>query len=110
MGRHDQRDPNGATTMTLTHLSHLDLTEIARTGDSIVFEGTLAACKRMAFAHGMEIERYEGPILSMNGGVAQYGMASETRPAAIWFKNGGLIIKGRDNYCFVMPLGVWMND
>lgn len=96
--------------MTLTHLSHFGLEKIGETADNVVFSGTLGSCKRMAFAHGMEIEKYEGRILSSVNGHAIHAPVSESNPTLIWFKGGGLILKGRDDYSLVMPLKVWKND
>lgn len=93
--------------MTITHLSHFDLEVCGETADSVVLSGTLAACKRIAFAHGMEIERYEGTIVSSNGGHATCAPVSESRPNRILFKTGGLIQRCRDDYAVVIPRSVW---
>ena len=92
---------------TTTHLSHFGLTKIAETDTGIVFDGTLAACKRMAAAHGMKIERYEGAVMGMDGGHATFAPANETHPLWIMYRDGGLIQKGRAGYTLVMPLAVW---
>jgi hypothetical protein len=96
--------------MTLTHLSHFGLEKLAETSTNVVFSGSLAACKRLAFAHGMEVESYEGRCLGMAGGRATVAAADATNFSAVWFKGGGLVLKGRDNYTLVMPLEVWRND
>jgi hypothetical protein len=96
--------------MTIAHISHYDLTEIGRTSDNIVFSGSLGACKRMAAAHGMEVESMEGAITGCDGNRATYLPPDESKPALAWFKGGGLIIRGRDDYSLLMPLAVWMND
>jgi hypothetical protein len=63
----------------------------------------------MAFAYGMEIEKYEGRITGFVGRTATYLPVDEAKPNAIIFKGGGLIQRGRDNYALVMPLEVWRN-
>jgi hypothetical protein len=97
--------------MTITHLSHFDAELIAETKDNVIFLGTLAACRRLAFAHGMEVERYEGPILSSIGGIAQYASADAKNFAICWFVGRGMIIKVGigDDYSLVMPVNVWKN-
>jgi hypothetical protein len=96
--------------MTITHLSHFGLTVIGQTADNMIFEGTLAACRRMAFAHGMEIDRYEGRTVSIEGRRATYTTASENDFSFCWLKQGGFINKTRDGYCLVMPMNVWINS
>lgn len=94
--------------MTLTHTSHFGLTLLSQTDDNIVFEGSLSACRRMAFAHGMEVDRYEGRTISIDGRRATYTPADEKHFSICWFKGSGLIVKSRDGYCLVMPLAVWL--
>lgn len=96
--------------MVIAHLSHYELEHIATTADSAIFSGTLAACKRMAAAHGMEIERYEGCIISCDGSTAIYAPASESQPNRIIYKSGGMIQRCQDGYSLVMPIGVWINN
>ena len=93
--------------MTNTHVSHLGLELIRETDTSIVFAGTLGACKRMAFAHGMEIERYEGRTVAVNGRYAITTPVDTTNPNRIWFINGGMIQKTVGDYTLVMPRKVW---
>ena len=93
--------------MTLTHASHLGLEIIGVTKDSVVLAGTLASCKRIAAAHGMEIEKHEGSILSSNCGVATYAPVNESRPNRILYAGGGMIQRGRDDYSIVIPRRVW---
>lgn len=94
--------------MTITHLSHFGLTLISETTTNVVLSGSLAACKRMAAAHGMEIEQYEGRIESCKGGHAVYVPVDQSKPNRILFKDGGMIQKCRDDYSLVMPLNVWL--
>lgn len=96
--------------MTLTHLSHFGLSQIGQTSDNILFEGSLAACKRMAFAHGMEIERYEGFLVGCDGSHATYTQADSRSFSRILLRNGGMIQKTRDGFCLVMPNSAWEND
>lgn len=93
--------------MTLTHLSHFGLTLLRETADNVVFEGSLAACRRMAFAHGMEVDRYEGRTVSVNAGRAVTTPASEGDFSVCWFKGSGLVAKTRDGYCLVLPQAAW---
>lgn len=61
----------------------------------------------MAFAHGMEIDRYEGQIIAINNGKALYAPVNEKSYTTIWFKGSGLITKGRDDWSLVMPVKLW---
>ncbi len=94
---------------TIAHLSHYDLTEIGTTSTNILFSGTLGACKRMAAAHGMEIEKYEGYVIGINGNQATYTPASATSFSRIWFVDGGMIQRCQGDFTLVMPLEVWRN-
>ena len=85
-----------------------DLTKVGQTADSVIFEGSLAACRRLAFAHGMEVERYEGRTISIDGRHAVYAPADEKGFSFCWFKGGGLIHKARDGFVLVMPIRVWL--
>lgn len=96
--------------MTITHLSHLDLTKIGETRDSILFEGSLAACRRMAFAHGMEVEKYEGATVGMDGSRAFTIPADANSFVWCFFRGGGFIQRGRDNYCLLIPMAVWLEN
>jgi hypothetical protein len=96
--------------MTITHTSHFGLTLINTTETSAVFCGTLSACKRMAFAHGMEIEQYEGRVVAINGRHATFAPVDESNPNRIWFVNGGMIQKTPGDYTLVMPIEVWLNN
>jgi hypothetical protein len=89
--------------MTQTHLSHFGLTIIGRTNDNVVLCGTLANCKRIAFAHGLEIIKELHPILSMCGGKA----TENTAKVSGFELSRGLIIKGRDNWTVCIPADVW---
>lgn len=93
--------------MTIAHLSHHGLKMLKKTNTSVVLEGTRAACLRMAAAHGMEIDRKEGKTIAINGGRALLAPCGENDWTTCWMKGGGLIQKGRDGYCLVMPIGVW---
>ena len=95
--------------MTLTHLSHFDLTEIGRTDDNVILEGSLAACKRIAAAHGLEVVRYEGMITGSDGNRATYAPVDMARPSLIYLTRG-MIVRGRDGYSIVIPMDVWNND
>lgn len=94
--------------MTMTHLSHFEITKIGQTEDNVVFEGSLAACRRLAFAHGMEVDRYEGRTVSIDNGKAICVPADDKDFSCCWFKGSGLIIKSRDGYCLVMPMTAWL--
>lgn len=96
--------------MTFTHTSHFNLEMIATTEQNVLFEGALSACKRMAFAHGMEIERTEGTVAAINGRNAVYNPANESNPNRIWFVNGGMIQRVPGGYVLVMPVQVWANN
>ena len=93
--------------MTSTHVSHFGLTLLATTKDNVVLEGTKSACWRMAYAHGMEIDRYEGKTVSYTNGVAVTAPADSSNFVWCYFKNGGFVLKGRDTYTLVLPLSVW---
>ena len=93
---------------TIAHLSHYDLVEIGRTNDNILFSGNLAACKRMAAAHGMEIEKYEGYVVG-NCSDGSKTPTSPTQFSRIWFIKGGMIQRCQDDFTLVMPLEVWNN-
>jgi hypothetical protein len=94
--------------MVITHLSHYGLETLGQTTDSIVLEGTLANCKRMAFAHGLEITRSNTRLLSFNGSYAVYS-SGDYVSYELTDANGltGLIQKTRDGWALVMPLKLW---
>jgi hypothetical protein len=96
--------------MTITHLSHFGLEIIGQTNDSVVFVGQLGACKQMAAAHGMEIERYEGFVVSSGPQGATFTPANPKNFSRIWFRDGGMIQRGRDNFTLVMPRKLWEKD
>lgn len=79
------------------------------TPDNVILEGSLADCRQLAFACGMEVERYEGRILASDGGHAIYAPADASSFAICWLR-GGMIIKARDGFCLVMPLQVWREN
>lgn len=89
--------------MLVTHPSHFGLEMIGNTSTSVVFQGSLADCRRMAFAHGMEIAKYEGRTISINSGHAIMAPASENSFSLCWFKEGGMIAKTQDAYALVIP-------
>lgn len=93
--------------MTATHLSHFGLTHFATSGESIMFHGSKADCKRMAFAHGMEVEKYEGRALGCDGGRLLSAPADSENFSFCFFKGGGFIHRERDGYLLLMPLEVW---
>lgn len=95
--------------MLITHPSHFGLEKIAETETSVVLTGSLANCKRIAAAHGMEVDSYEGCLVSCDGSHAVYAPVDESKPNRIWYKNGGLIQRGRDDYSVVIPRNVWDN-
>lgn len=95
--------------MTITHLSHFGLEKIGDTNDSIIFAGSLAACRRMAFAHGLEVDRYEGSIVSSDSGFATYTTATPESFSFCYFKQGGFICKARDGYSLLIRKEDW-ND
>jgi hypothetical protein len=89
--------------MTTTHLSHLDLELCGKSDSSVVLSGSLAACKRIAFAHGLEIVGTEGRITGTTGGIASHNTADIVR----YVLNQGMIQKCRDDWSIVIPLEVW---
>lgn len=89
--------------MTITHLSHFGLTGPKISGDSVLFDGTLADCKRMAFAHGLEVVKEEGRILEINGTVALVDTTSVVR----YGLTRGFIQKTRDGWTLLMPREIW---
>lgn len=93
--------------MTATHISHFGLTQIGQTADSIVFEGSLGACRRMAFAHGLEVEKYEGQTVSIEGGRATMAPASADKFTWCFFKQGGFICKTRDGWSLLLRMETW---
>lgn len=95
--------------MTTTHLSHFGITKLGESRDSIIFAGTLAACKRLAAAHGMEIESYRGRTVSTDCGRAIYAPSSPDSFVSATYVGGGLLHKGQDDWALVMPLEVWRN-
>jgi hypothetical protein len=108
----DETTRTGDETMTTTHLSHFDLTQSGLTGDRVYLDGTLAACKRMAFAHGCAIAGEEGRIIEINEGRAICNMNDIT---AYWLadangEHAGMIHKGRDAWTLALDLKVWEQD
>lgn len=95
--------------MTSTHISHFGLEKIGETNDTIIFQGTLANCRRMAFAHGLEIEKYEGYILSSDSAGAVYTTADSKNFSRCLFVQGGMIQKTQGGYCLVMRQDAWKN-
>lgn len=95
-------------TMTLTHLSHFGLELLATTTTGAVLCGSLANCKRMAAAHGMEVDKYEGRLLSYVNGFATTAPVDMTQPVRITYKNGGMVQKCVDDYTLVIPMAVWV--
>jgi hypothetical protein len=98
--------------MTITHLSHFGLEKIGETPESIIFEGTLGACKKLAFSHGCEISQSQGRILGCDGGRAHFDTTTMT---SHWLKSetgdhAGLIQKTRDAWALVLSRKVWVND
>lgn len=93
----------------MTRLSHFDVKEVARTETNVIFSGTLAGCRKLAFSHGMEVEKYEGRTISFDSRGAVKAPADANNFSACWFKGAGLLMKGRDDYSLVMPLAVWAN-
>ena len=93
--------------MTNTHISHFGLEFTAQTLTSVVLSGTLANCKRIAAAHGMEIDRTEGRIVSCDGDNAIYSPTSGDKPNRIVYKNGGMIQRCANDYAIVIPVDVW---
>lgn len=91
--------------MVHMHLSHYGLKEIARSSTSIVLEGTLANCKRMAFAHGLEIVKANTRLISFDGSHAVYAGGEDY--VSYELSPRGLIHKGRDAWTLVMPIEVW---
>lgn len=89
--------------MTLTHVSHFGLTQIGMTSDNILLEGTLGNCKRMAHAHGLEVVREEGRILSSICGNAIHDMTNIVRLVL----NRGMIQKTPTGWVLVMNLVDW---
>ena len=95
--------------MTTTHLSHFGLTKTHETDTRVYFEGTLADCKRIAFAHGCEIIDEEYRILEMNGTsvitdsttVTCYWLADQTG------EHAGLIHRGRDAWTLAISRAAW---
>ena len=85
------------------HLSHYGLEKVGETPDNIIFSGTLAACRGMAFAHGLEIVRTEGRILSINGRSTTTNETDVVR----YVLTQGMIQRCRDGWSLVMPLAVW---
>lgn len=98
---------NGETMMTKTKKPLFGLTPVGDSDTSVMFTGTLANCRRMAFAHEMEVDKLEGAILSSDCGHAIYAPVNESAPMWTMFKNGGFIHKGRDNYFLLIPLSIW---
>ena len=96
--------------MTMTHVSHFGLDLIRETTESLVFVGGLGACKRMAAAHGMEIDRYEGFLVSSDSHGGVFTPASPKSFSRILYRGGGMVQKGRDDYTLVMPRRVWEQD
>lgn len=84
-----------------------DLEMIGNTSTSVVFQGSLISCRRMAFAHGMEIAKYEGRTISIDCGHAIMSPASKDNFSICWFKEGGMIAKTQDAYALVMPKDIY---
>lgn len=95
--------------MTMTHLSHFGLTHTGTLHDSVYLEGTLAACKRMAFAHGCTISGEEGRIIEMGSSGAICNMNDIT---GYWLagpdgEHAGMIHRGRDGWTLVLNRQIW---
>lgn len=91
--------------MTITHLSHFGLEEVGRSNENLILEGTLAACKRMAAAHGLEVVTTEGRTIGSDGKNAIVNTATVVR----YLLTAGMIERTRDAWALVMPLTVWQD-
>ena len=80
------------------------LREIGRTGENVIYTGGLADCRRAAFVGGLDIERYEGGILGSEGGIGIYRLATPETFAIAYFRGGGLIVRGADDFTLVLPI------
>lgn len=85
----------------MTTANYLEL--LGKPDNNYVFQGTLAACRRLAFANGKEVEQYEGRIIGMAGGVVTREVGTADKFNFCWLKGGGLIHRVPDNkYCLVI--------
>lgn len=96
--------------MTATHLSHFGLKMTGESEDRVFFEGSLANCKRMAFAHGCQVSSEEGPILESGGGKAIYAV---TPIVTYWLvdetgDHAGMIKKIQDGWILLLSREVWL--
>lgn len=94
--------------MIVTHTSHFGLNIDSRTEDSVVLSGTKANCLRMAAVLGLEIERYEGRTLSLINGVGFSESADRSNFTWCYFRQGGFIHRGRDEYSLVVRMADWI--
>ncbi len=91
---------------TQTHASHLGLKEISNDEQYIRFQGSLGACKRMAFAHGCEVwadqrRQIETGITSSE--ITGYFLRDQN-------DRGSLIIKDREGWVLMLNKETWDNE
>lgn len=81
--------------MITTHLSHYGLELVAKGTDTVVMTGCMSACKRMALAHGLELDNHVEDT-SAAAGVTLY-------------TEGAVIIKGAtwDGSTLILPRRIW---
>jgi hypothetical protein len=93
--------------MSITNLSHFGLTEIGRTADNIILEGTEEACKRIAFAHGLEIVAPWYPTIRTD---CAAGAVLDCSRIVGWNLTRGFILRAdyaRDSYHMLIPMQIW---
>lgn len=90
--------------MTITHVSHFGISAVQVQGDSVVLTGTLAGCRKIAFAHGLEVVRAEGQIVGCEGGKAITNAANVMR----YLLSEGMIQRLAGNqWALVMPAEIY---
>ena len=96
-------------TKMVTDPTHYGLTLLAKTHDTVILAGTLANCRRVAFAHGLEIERYEGATVAIDRDHAVYAPADATNFVWCHFRQGGFILRDQDDYTLLIRREIWDN-
>lgn len=81
-----------------------NLRVLARTATGVVLEGTLKECQALAADLCMEVAEYKGRILQSVYGKAVYALATADDFFSCTYVGGGLLMKGRDNWTFVVPV------
>ncbi len=94
---------------TQIHVSHLGLTEIDDNPNSILFLGSLAACKRMAFAHGCELKGPEFKRMGMGKDNVNQNIITAWNLEDQKGRHS-LIQRDRDGWVLILNKETWDNE